>query len=322
MMERKKKQKTENAPPAPVQQAGVHLVWGNDEYFVREHAQKLVNELCPPANQALALEVIDGDCDTIDPALAIIAQCLEGIRTVGFMGMTKVVWLRNATFFYDGKPGMYADVKKAVVALTDEIKQGLPPGQYLVISAMKVDRRSAFYKACQARGRVEEHSISDKSYEADRQAAELLAGVLAREKLVVNDAVQDLLLQRIGTDSRQIIQEISKLSVYLGARREVREDDVRAVVCASREAAAWDLTDAVGRRDLPAALHCLRQLASQKAPPIMLVVMLQNRFRELIVLRECLDRRWLRLSGTPPWRKAEWQGGPDAWATSRTIPGR
>ena len=43
-------------------------------------------------------------------------------------------------------------------------------------------------------------------------------------------------LEKTGTDTRQIVQEVEKLSVYLGDRKNVQVADVHAIVSPSREA--------------------------------------------------------------------------------------
>jgi DNA polymerase-3 subunit delta len=301
--------KTGSPGGEPATGSGLFLVYGEDEYRVRTRAKELVDGLCPPAEAAFGLEIIDAAVENAAEGILAVRRCLEALRTVGFLGGRKVVWLRDATLF---TAEMAADLKAAVEELTTQIKAGLPAGQTLVISAQKVFRGSAFFKACQAAGSVELLDRPDKPWQQAEYAHEQVREAFRRSGLKAPADVVDLFLERVGDDTRQIIQEAEKLSVYLGDRKDVRRGDVQAVVSLSRESLAWDLADAVGARDLPGALRILRQLVFQGENPIGLMVLLEGRFRELIVLREALDRGWVRATGEGFGKKLAWKDAPEA----------
>jgi DNA polymerase III subunit delta len=276
------------------------------------HARELVDRLCPAAEQALGLEIVEGACGTKEEAIAAVGKCLEGVCTPGFLGSRKVVWLRNVSFLSEEAPGRFEDVKAAVAELTAEIKRGLPEGQILVISSPKVDRRSSFYKTCQSLGALKEFLPPDKPYLMERQAKETAAAMMSAAGLRCPARALEMFIERTGTDTRQIHQEIEKLAAYLGQRTQVEPEDVLAIVSPAREAAYWDFAEAFGQRDAVAALRALRQLMFQKEEPVGLIISLENRARDLLLFRECLDRRWLRLEGGGDWQKAAWSPSPDA----------
>lgn len=287
------KPKKEAASGAPPASSSVILVWGTDEYLVGSKAKELVRQLCPPADQALGLEIVEGAVDIIDDAVAAINKTIEAITTVGFFGASKVVWLRDVSFFSEAKPGCFADVKAAVARLAEEIKRGLLDNQKLLISAQKVDRRSAFFKTCQACGTVLDFNLPEKGYQAEQQARETLRHLLHDAGLAASGDALDRMVARAGANTRQLVQEVQKLAAYVGDRKDVTAQDVQEIVSTAREAAGWDLADAVGRRDLAGALRLCRQLVFQKEAPVGMLVGLQSRIRELLVFRACLDRRWL-----------------------------
>jgi DNA polymerase-3 subunit delta len=300
----------------------LYLVHGEDELKVTACAKRLIDQLCPPAEQALNLEIVDAMADRIEPAVEAVRQCLGAVLTVGLFGGRKVVWLRNATFFNEGEPGRFDDVKAAVAQLTEEIKKGLPEDHVLVVTAGKVDGRSAFFKACKAAGKVEEFAISEKPYEAAAQATEFAGHAFAEAGLQIDPQTLGRFLDRCGNQSRQIAQEVEKLRLYLGKGKSVSEADVRLMVAPTREGIAWDLADAFGRRDLVDALRTLRLLLFQRAKDHVLLLGLISRIRELMVFRACLDQRWIRVTGEGRWAKAEWQGPADAAAPLEAVLGR
>lgn len=318
------KTKTERKP--------VYLIWGADEYEAAKRTRELVDGLCPPDQQAFGLETIDGRVDTIEPAVAAVNKCLSALRTVGFFGAEKVVWLRDVRFFvpkHGGEGEEEADgveeadagsIKERVAELTEEIKRGLPAGQTLVINADKINRASALYKAVKAAGEIIEFNPPEKDYQAEQASEEYVQNAFREAGLTARGNVVDEFLARTGRDSRQIRNEIEKLSLYLGDRREVRGEDLRAIVSATREAIVWELTDAVGARDLPGALAVFRHLLGQKESPQGIIAMLESRIRDLLVFRQAIDRRWLRVSRQGARVLTSWSVPPDAGAVLDTLP--
>ncbi|HSR87679.1 MAG TPA: hypothetical protein VLL07_01895, partial [Pontiella sp.] len=130
----------------------VYLFYGNDEYLVGLNARKKVDEICPEADQALSLETIDGAASSIDGAVAAIDQCIAAFRTVGLFGGRKVVWFRDISFFSNNVIMKNEQVKRLLGELAKDIKSGLAPDQFLILSAPGIDKRSAFFKAVNAAG--------------------------------------------------------------------------------------------------------------------------------------------------------------------------
>ena len=300
--------------------ASVTLFTGTDEFDVSRHARQFVDAVCPPAEQTLGLEIIDAACDTIEEAVSAVRRCLDGICTVGFFGAGKLVWLRDATFFYDGKPGKYEEVKQAVAKLTEEIKRGLMPGSRLVISAAQVDKRTAFYKAVEKAGAIKLFNLPEKSYQWDKHAATVAESMLRDAGLNARADVIRLLVERAGHEGRQLAIEIEKLALYLKGRAEVKASDVLDIVSPARERGYGELTDAVSKRDLPNALRIARQLIQQKENPVGLIIGLETRIRDLLVYRTALARRWARLGGSDDWPKVEWNASPEAEQFFAALP--
>jgi len=286
----------------------VHLIFGNDEYVVSHRARELVRGLVPPEDEALGLETVDGNVTTVEEARLALRQCIESVSTLGFFGSRKVTWFRDVAFLYDNTVGKSPTIKDLVGTLAGLIQDGLSPGVVLVVSSPKVDKRFAFYKACKSKGAVEEHSVAEKAYLAEREAATRLRGMLKKAGLRMDPGTQEAFLARVGTDTRQMVNEVRKLAVFVGDAGEVSREQMEVLTCRSREAAAWDLADAFGTRNLPDALQLVRQLLFQKENPIRLIMGIQGRIRDLMIYREALDRDWLSDAGRG---RVQWGAVPD-----------
>lgn len=257
-------------------------------------AEALIEKNLPAADRTLGLEIIDGDADAASEALLMIERCQEALRTVGFMGGKKIVWLRNATFLYAGVVGKSAAVREGVQRLAATITSALPAGQRLIVTATQVDGRSSFFKACAARGVTQEYPLA-KPWKRDHAAMAWTAEVLRQKGLAAAPDVIAQFVQKAGTETRLLCQEAEKLAIYVNARRPVQEQDITAIVSSTRELFAWDLQDAVADRDLPRAIATFQLLMAQQNEPIWMIICLENRFRNLMIFQEALARQWRTL---------------------------
>lgn len=282
--------------------AAAYLVFG-DEYLASAKAREIVGALVPEEDRSLGLEIIDGRAETGEAAVSAINACVEALHTMGFLGQPKVVWLRDASFLSEAGVGRTQLVKESVEGLARELGAGLVPSQVLLVSAPKVDKRYALYKTCKKAGEIHEFAIPDRPHVAARQAAETARAAFAKAGLEITDDALQLFVERVGADTRLIVNEVGKLSVYLGEEKTAACEDVKTMVSIAREVPAWDLADAFGDKDLPRALSILRQLLFQREVPVRLIATIEGRIRDLMIYREALDRRWLVR-----------QGGRTAWA--------
>jgi DNA polymerase III subunit delta len=288
----------------------VYLLLGNDEFALQTAARELVQSLVPASQQAFGLEIIEGEAED-GGAAAVVRQCLEALQTSGFLGDGKVVWLRNAVFLAEPKRGAGAEDRLRVKDLVALIERGGGGSNTLLITLPELDKRSALYRACAEKGDVREYALPDKAYLIERQAREKIQAALREAGIRSTADVTDPLLEIVGTDSRQIANEIDKLCVYLGGRKDVTPEDLRTLASASRGALVWDLLDAVGERRLPDALVALRRLFNHRENPMGMIVALSNRVRDLLLYREFIDAGWLKLeSGYGGRGSVAWQTVP------------
>src|SRR5581483_4763278 len=93
--------------------------------------------------------------------------------------------------------------------------------------------------------------------------------------------------------------EVEKLSLYVGGRKEIEVDDVAAICSRNKLARAFALGDALGDRDLPRLLRRLDEelwemkFDSQKSE-IGLLYGLIAKVRALLLLKEMLREGWIK----------------------------
>lgn len=287
--------------------ANLYLVCGGEEYLVKENARRLVKSLAPKGGAEFAVEIVDGAVTRADEAVKAVYRVLEAVNTLGFFSTEKLIWLKDASFFGTDKTSAAKVVTEAVGGLTEVIKKGLPAGVTLLVSAGETDKRRAFYLACDKLGEVAVFDAIDptKDRQWEGQVSDFItAHARALGKNVGRQAIAQL-IELNGANLRQIETELEKIAAYVGDRGVIEPADVRAVGSASREAIAWDLNDAVGHRDLGKALRLLDRLLFQGEEVIGLLFAVASRVRQLLILRELVDRKLLRPGGEYPQMKGQ-----------------
>ena len=304
---RKPKANQPGSPPA------LFLVYGEDDLSATRKADEIVNRLCPAEEQAFGLETFDPDPDlNADAVCAFLRNVAEALLTPPFLGGAKTIYVRNAPFFHPTtEPGRFSSVKEETERLLGLLKNGLPDGVRLVLLTRSVHKSTAFYKTFQSRGEVHAYEVLEKKRDIDEQFIPQVEQALADRGLTMPGNVLNVFLDRTGTSLRHVLNELDKLSLYLGDRKAVTIEDIYAMVAPVREGKFWEYADAFCGGSLPRTLQVMHRLLGQGENPVGLVVSLENRLRELLVISDCLKRGWARLSGGDRFRKLSWDLPPE-----------
>jgi DNA polymerase III subunit delta len=290
-------------PPRSSMPAGaVCLVWGEDDFGVKQRARQIFDQWCQEAG-GMDHEIIDAAVANAGEAQQALGRLREALQTLPFFGQSKVIWFRNCSFLGDDRTSQSGRVTEDLAALAEELKRFRWDNVRLLVSAGKLDRRKTLFKTLEKLGPVEAFaglSIEDKDWVA--KAEESVLRTLRGLKKTIGDEALARLVTLVGPNIRQLLGESEKVALYVNGRPAVEVADVEAVVTRNKQARAFALADAVGRRDLPAALVCLdeemwaMQFDKDKSE-IGLVAGLTSKVRSMILLKELQREGWLKSSG-------------------------
>ena len=230
-------------------------ILGTDEGKVAEEALKKFNALKPEGSDDFGNDLIEGKADNTDHASEIISNTLQALQTLPFFG-GKVVWLKDASFLGDDRTGSSERTKEGVESLLKVLKGGLAPGISFLISASGIDKRRAFYKYLKKEANC---SIFDKiDVSKDGWEDTVARLVMSKSKplgMTFADEALDLFVQQAGEDTRQIINELEKLSLYLIPETHVTIEAVRTMIPLNRKGVIWEISRCIERGDGARAIH-------------------------------------------------------------------
>lgn len=223
-------------------------------------------------------------------------QAVEGDE-----GGDREVWLPVMTAFCAN----YRPEAAAAVEDTDRLesllKDGLPEGNHLILTADTVDKRKKLFKILDEVGKVLEFS----RLKGDAKLKGRLM-VSARELLAANGkelapGAWLALGKKTGFDLRGSMAALEKLITFTADKSVIDEADIEAVIGKTREETVFNLTAALTEKNLPASLSILGELLNQGDPPLRILAMLAREIRTLLQARLLLE--------TAP--RIAWQAGMD-----------
>jgi len=278
-------------PPAKKSAANptLHFVTGSDEAAVKKAAVELAAKLAP-SDDPFSIETIDGAVGTVDEAVSRIHATIEALLTVPFFGGAKLVWLKSVSFLADTVTGRSESVGAAFERVLEILEKGLPEGIVFLLSAIEPDKRRTPYKTLGKLATVHLHDKPDFGFGAtEADVVDWVARRAAQAGLRFDDDAAAVLAARVGAETRQIENEIEKLTVAFGTEAPLSVEQVRELVPATRAGGIFDLSNALAKRDLRLCLRTLEQLFRQgeKGVGILLAAILPT-VRNMLVVKDLM----------------------------------
>src|SRR3954447_814220 len=103
-------------PPAAKSAAPVLLIFGEDEFAVKQRGRQLYQQWTEELG-GMDHEIIDGSVTNSNEALKALTKLREALQTLPFFGSAKVVWLKNCNFLGDERAAMAQNVTESLAEL-------------------------------------------------------------------------------------------------------------------------------------------------------------------------------------------------------------
>ena len=244
--------------------APIYLLMGEESYFIDELCNLLSSSILSPSEQAFnQLTVYGKDSEA--------GQIVNLCRQMPMMGSYEVIIVKEAQQLRQIEKLSHYTAK--------------PQDSTILIVCHKeksVDKRSAFYKQCNAAGVVFE-SVRPRDYEIGPWLTQFIATKGLR---IGNKAVQ-MLTDHLGCDIAKISNEVDKLVVSLAeGTTEITDRDIEANVGISKDFNNFELCNAVAVQDVKRAMNIADHFArNPKDNPLLVTIMaLFGLFRDMFTI--------------------------------------
>jgi DNA polymerase-3 subunit delta len=289
------------------------FICGPDDFIVNRIGKERFETLAAEAGaDEYSREIINGFSANVADVETAVNRFRDSVQTVAMFGGRRVVWFKDINFLADTVTGRAESTLKQVAALQELLASVNAEEVSVVITAAPVDRRRAFPKWCEAHG---DFTLAGGDGES---AGEALAGVALAEAKAAGVSFAagavELLLQKIGANTRLLTEEVRKLATFVGDGGKIEEAQIDELTPNFAEGDFFESAERFFAGDLPGTLSALHRhfFTGGDARPI--ISALQNRNRILIQVRVLLDSGDLKMPGGYGFDKAAWSRAQAAYA--------
>lgn len=269
------------------------FVCGSDDFLVNRIGKERYDALAAEVTDEFSREVLNGLVNNVGEVETVVNRFREAVQTISLFGGKRVVWLRDVSFLADSVTGRAEGTLRLVEDLHALLAAVNPEEVAVVITAAPVDRRRSFVRWCEAA--ADYTFIGDDGKEGAVMLEQVALAEVASQGATITPDALGLLLAKTGANTRLLVEEVHKLSTYVGEGGAIEESHVEELTPNFAEGDFFEAADAFGVGDLPRTLAALRRhfFAGGDARPV--ITALQNRNRLLIQLRVLLDSGEVRL---------------------------
>jgi DNA polymerase-3 subunit delta len=228
----------------------VYWLEGEEEYFIDKVVQYAEHNILEPNEASFNLSIFYGRD-------ASWADVVNACRRYPMFAERQVVLLKEAQQMRD------------VERLEAYVENPSLSTVFIVsYKNKKVDGRTRFAKVLKEKGVL----ISTKKM-YDNQLPEWTQELIESKGLSISARGLSLLVDHIGNDLTRIDNEVEKISVNLGKRKTITEEDIEEFVGVSKEFNVFELQSALARKDVAKAIRIVQYFeANPKAAPIQLIL--------------------------------------------------
>lgn len=228
----------------------VYWLEGEEEYFIDKAVDFAEHHILPESEASFNLTIFYGKD-------ASWADITNACRRYPMFAERQVVLLKEAQQMRD------------VVKLEAYIENPLS-STVLVVSykEKKLDARKKFTKLVKENGVL---LTTKKMY--DRELPEWTQKMIHEKGLTITPKALGLVVDHIGNDLTRIENEIDKLSLNLGKRKSITEEDIEEYVGVSKDYNVFELQSALAGKNLSKSIQIIQYFeANPKAGPIQVIL--------------------------------------------------
>ena len=156
----------------------------------------------------------------------------------------------------------------------------------LVLEAAKLDQRMRLGKLLTEKTMAVDVGLGENPAERQAVAVELARSLAKDEGVTFEQGGAEDLAEFVSADLQRLKTEMIKLSTYAGARKQIRREDVAAIVVAEKTTTVWELANLLGNRQSRTALEFLDRLLRDGEQPLQILGAITWMYRKIIEASE------------------------------------
>ncbi len=247
-----------------------YLVTGEESFLVQKLLRRFLEKAIDPETLDFNLHRFQGESLVPDAVISIA-------NTFPVFSSRRMLIIQNADQIKDEGGDFLAYLNNSSETTV------------LVFVAEKPDMRKKLFATLKKRATL---VTCPRLYE--REIPAWIAGEAKQKGLHLSQEAIWFLKEHLGSDLSALQREIEKIWLYVAEETSVSEEEVsgalvQRVVGGGRSHSIFELTNAVGDKNITKAIRLLNHLLSEGAHPLYILTMLTRQWRQFAVARETLD---------------------------------
>jgi len=278
-------------PTGPIEH--FYFLYGAERFYQVEIIKAIKRQLITDDNCDFNLETFDAKSSSLN-------QWIGSVKTLSFLGGTKLVIVRNLHEVFSNQKDLE---ELNLQTLVDYAKTPLAEA-CLVITADKVDRRLKLIKTLTEL----KSAVCCEAPQNNAEKKRLWPWVQARAKesgYSISKNAAESLVNRVGDRPGILVQELEKLLVYAGKNKSISESDIMEVIGETKQK-IWDLNDALMGKQTERALKLLQNQLDHGVAPEQILGAISSQFRTVWEVKNYHKQghpanQIAKKMGAPPW---------------------
>ena len=251
------------------------LLLGEEPYLRDSCRTLLIERYVPEAARAWAVSRYSADRGETQAAL-------DQSQTMAMLSPVQVVFLQDA----EAIESLGEKNRDAAVDLLTAYLEDPAPFTVLVIEATQLDQRMKWGRLLAEKALVVDCGLGENLHERQTVAV-AQARAMAKEQGVEFErgAAEDL-AEFVAADLMRLKTEIEKLATFAAGRKQIRREDVSALVVSEKTTTVWELADMLASRQGKKALEFLDRLLREGEEPLQMLGAITWMYRKLVEASE------------------------------------
>lgn len=261
--------------------AGVYLLYGENTYTLNRYLRKIrknFGEIVPGINEV----VLDEDT---------IQNLISDMETPAFGYEKKLIIVKQCGLVKKdgrGKKNKNSAIRDKLQDYLEQNAEAIQKSVVLVIIEDMID-------ACPLAKTIEQMGTVYQFQEMKtNELIQTIGHTFSLYHVKISAENAKYLLEQVGPDMQNLMNEIWKLVSYKGENGTVTKEDIQQLVVPKIEAVIFDLTDSLGKKEIARAMDVLHGLLYQKEPIQKIFITLYRHFKKLYWVK------WAQARGKDP----------------------
>lgn len=244
------------------------IVYGSNEGLVGEYVKKFTATVSADLYDPFQVVYLNGSDVNADPGLMFSEYTSQSL-----MGGRRVIIIRDAD----------NNLTKHLKALLD----GTPSDTLVIVSSGSLNKKSSLTVLGEGRDDV---AVIACYEDRDEDIFATARNLLVENGVTINNEALQLLCARLSNDRRTNIGEIEKLITYIGDKKNVTPEDVRAVIADQSMSSSDDVCYYTASGNSEKAQASLRKILKEGEEPISILRGLTYHFNKILTCLAVMEK--------------------------------